>query len=52
MIEHNTVWQISYHLPNKYWDKCEYINTVDRAPEWDWHTSNVVLDRLEEIYTF
>ena len=40
------VWQISYHLPNEYWDKCDFIQTVDRANEWDWHTSDDVLERL------
>ncbi len=39
-------WQISYHLPNEYWDKCEFIETVDKANEWDWHTSDNVLERL------
>lgn len=39
-------WQISYHLPNKYWGKCDFIKTVDKANEWDWHTSDDVLERL------
>ena len=39
-------WQISYHLPNKYWDKCDFIKTVERANKWDWSTSTDVLDRL------
>lgn len=39
-------WQISYHLPNEYWDKCEFIETIDKANEWDWHDSNTVLERL------
>lgn len=39
-------WQISYHLPNEYWDKCDFIQTVDKANEWDWHTSDDVLERL------
>jgi len=42
-------WQISYHLPNEYWDKCNFIETVEKANEWDWHTSNDVLDRLLKI---
>ena len=39
-------WQISYHLPNEYWDKCDFIETIGRANEWDWHTSDDVLERL------
>ena len=39
-------WQISYHLPNKYWDECRYIDIIEKANEWDWHTSDDVLDRL------
>lgn len=39
-------WQISYHIPNEYWNKCDFIETVDKAPKWDWHTSDDVLDRL------
>lgn len=41
--------QISYHLPNEYWDKCNFIETVDKANEWDWHTSDDVLERLLQI---
>ena len=44
-----SVWQISYHLPNEYWEQCEFIDTVDKANEWDWHTSDDVLDRLIKI---
>lgn len=39
-------WQISYHLPNEYWDKCDFIFTAEKANKWDWHDSNDVLDRL------
>ena len=45
-LEHKYVWQISYHLPNEYWDECKFIETVDKANEWDWHTSDDVLERL------
>lgn len=40
------VWQISYHLPNEYWDKCDFIPYLPKANEWDWHTSDDVLERL------
>ena len=42
-------WQISYHLPNEYWDKCEFIKTVEKANKWDWHTSDDVLERLLKL---
>ena len=37
--------QISYHIPNKYWDLCK-ASEDDTAPEWDGHTSADVIDRL------
>lgn len=40
------VWQISYHLPEKYWDKCSFAETKELANKWDGHTSEDVLDRL------
>ena len=42
-------WQISYHLPNEYWDECDFIETKEHANEWDWHTSDDVLERLLNI---
>lgn len=48
-IKHKNVWQISYHLPNSYWDKCKFILSVVEADEWDWHTSDDVLERLLKI---
>lgn len=42
-------WQISYHLPNEYWYKCDFIETKERANKWDWHTSDDVLERLLKI---
>lgn len=37
---------ITYHLPNSKWGDCKRINTLDKAPEWDGHTSDDVLKRL------
>ena len=43
-------WQISYHLPNEYWDKCDFSQTQERAiHKFDWHTSDDVLERLLKI---
>lgn len=54
--------QITYHLPNKYWDRCNLassddpyeepvkrIATLERAPEFDGHTSQDVLERLRAL---
>jgi hypothetical protein len=41
--------QISYHLPITYWDECDFAETLDRAPEFDGHTSADVLVRLKNI---
>lgn len=40
--------QISYHLPNKYWNDIE-VTTLNKAPEYDGHTSQDVLDRLIKL---
>jgi hypothetical protein len=41
--------QITYHLPNKYWDRCDFVETLERAPKWDGHSSDDVLERLRKI---
>jgi len=42
-------WQISYHLPEEYWDKCPFAEEKELANKWDKHTSDDVLDRLLKI---
>lgn len=43
--------QISYHLPARYWsDACSFAQVLDRAPEWDGHTSKDVLERIKNLY--
>lgn len=37
--------QISYHLPEHLWEACVGVRH-ERAPEWDGHTSNDVIERL------
>jgi len=39
--------QISYHVPEKYWDLCKAPER-ETAPEWDGHTSADVLQRLAD----
>lgn len=41
--------QITYHVPVKYWDDCYFAKTLDKAPEFDGHTSNDVLERLKAL---
>lgn len=39
--------QITYHLPMSKWDECEFAETLEKAPEWDEHTSDDVLELLK-----
>jgi hypothetical protein len=41
--------QITYHLPDKYWERCWFAHEYEQAPEWDGHTSNDVLERLRSL---
>jgi hypothetical protein len=42
--------QISYHLPEKYWYTCaSFAIALDKAPEWDGHSSADVLKRLRKL---
>lgn len=42
--------QITYHLPIEKWDKCEsFAEVLETAPEYDGHSSNDVLNRLQNI---
>jgi len=42
--------QITYHLKvDPYWDQLENIQELERAPEWDGHNSNDVLERLRKL---
>lgn len=38
--------QVTYHLPMKFWDKTAFANTLEKAPEFDGHTSADVIERL------
>jgi hypothetical protein len=41
--------QITYHLPIRKWDECDFAEELDKAPEWDGHTSADVLQRLRTL---
>jgi len=38
--------QITYHLPMVKWSLTDFAEQLERAPEWDGHTSDDVLTRL------
>ncbi len=41
--------QITYHLPMSKWKECEFADTLDKAPDFDGHTSQDVLQRLKNL---
>lgn len=41
--------QITYHIPIERWEETDFAQTLDKAPEWDGHTSNDVLQRLNSL---
>ena len=41
--------QITYHIPEGYWTKCDFAETLTAAPFYDEHTSDDVLKRLSEL---
>lgn len=41
--------QITYHLPIEKWLDTDFAKTLDKAPMWDGHTSNDVLERLKDL---
>ncbi len=48
-IGKETKSQISYHIPMSRWDDTGFAETLDRAPEWDGHSSADVLQRLKKL---
>jgi hypothetical protein len=41
--------QITYHLPMSHWPNTAFCKTLEKAPEWDGHTSDDVLERLKGL---
>ena len=39
--------QLTYHIPDRLWEYCKGIPELDRAPEWDGHSSDDVIERLK-----
>lgn len=48
-INHKKGEQIAYHLPIERWDECAFAEELERAPEWDGHTSDDVLERIGKL---
>lgn len=48
-LNHSAGKQITYHIPMYKWDECDFADTLDRAPEFDGHTSADVLERLKSL---
>lgn len=42
------VGDISYHIIDKFWDLLSNVKELENAPPWDSHTSDDVLNRLNE----
>lgn len=40
---------ITYHIPIERWDETDFAETLERAPEFDGHTSDDVLERLKAL---
>jgi hypothetical protein len=41
--------QITYHLPMSNWHDCDFAETLEKAPDFDGHTSDDVLERLKSL---
>lgn len=41
--------QITYHIPIERWLETDFADTLEKAPEWDSHTSDDVLNRLKDL---
>lgn len=41
--------QITYHIPSYRWDEASFAETLDKAPEWDSHSSDDVLERIKHL---
>jgi len=41
--------QITYHLPISRWEETNFAETREKAPEFDGHTSDDVLERIKKL---
>ncbi len=48
-IEKEHYKQITYHIPVSEWEECEFAVTLEKAPDFDGHTSFDVIERLKNL---
>lgn len=48
-IGRNKGEQITYHLPIAKWEETDFAETIEKAPEFDGHTSADVLERIKAL---
>ena len=41
--------QLTYHLPIELWEQCFFAKTLEKAPTFDGHSSEDVLNRLKTL---
>jgi len=41
--------QITYHLPEEKWEETNFAEELEKAPEYDGHTPEDVLERLKKL---
>lgn len=41
--------QITYHIPAERWAESDFAETLDKAPDFDGHTSPDILERLKQL---
>jgi len=41
--------QMTYHIPLSRWEDIDVAETLKKAPKWDGHTSDDVLERIKEL---
>ncbi len=41
--------QITYHIPNERWEETNFALELDKAPDFDGHTSADVLERIKKL---
>lgn len=42
--------QITYHIPLERWEETSFAITLNKAPEFDGHSSNDVLERIKNLW--
>lgn len=48
-IEREKGKQLTYHLPILKWEETNFAQTLEKAPEWDGHSSADVIERLKTL---